>query len=62
MLGINGKNLLQNTGTGSTLLLCTTASARDSIYTLLRYMQENRFTTLTIGEWTTPVNQIKQYN
>ena len=61
-VGINGKNLLQNTGSGSTLLLCTTASARDSIYTLLRYMQENRFTTLTIGEWTTPVNQIKQYN
>ncbi len=61
-VGVNGKNLLQNTESNSTLMLHTTASARDSIYTLLHYMQDNRFTTLTIGDWTTPVNQIKQYN
>ena len=59
---VNGRNLLQNAPATSTLLLHPTEAARDSIYTLLRFMQDNRFTTLAIGEWTTPINQIRFYN
>ena len=61
-VGVNGKNLLKDAPVTSTLLLCTTASTRDAMYTLLRYMQENRFSTMTMGDWTTPINHIKQYN
>ena len=60
-VSVNGKNLLQNAAGYSTLLLRPTEAARDSIYTLLRYMRENQISTAAIGEWTTPVNQIKYY-
>jgi len=61
-VGVNGKQLLQNAPTTSTLLLHPTESAVDSIYTLLWYMKDNRFTALAIGDWTTPINAIRNYN
>lgn len=56
-VGINGQNLLKNAPVVSTLLLHSTEGTRDSIYTLLRYMRDNSFTALSIGEWTTPIIQ-----
>lgn len=57
----NGRNLLQNAGSTSSLLLCSTEGSRGAVYSLLHYMRDNSFTVAPIDDWTTPINAIQYY-
>ena len=47
---------------GNAGLLFNTYGTREGLYTILRYLRDNSFTTLPIEDWTTPLNRARNYN